>query len=342
MVHGGDIYRNKVNLDFSVNVNPLGVPGAVEQALTQAVQHCSAYPDLSAGALKQSIAKMTGVQTDYILCGNGASELFMAIMHALKPKKTMIPMPSFFGYEHAALGAESEIMPVLMSEADGFCLPDNLEQQLTPDIDLIILANPNNPVGNMIERDRLEHLIRDCREKDIIVVVDECFIEFTGKEAIHSLKKVIQEHPNLIVVRAFTKIFAIPGVRLGYLFCQNDRLLGKIGRQLPEWNLSVFAQAAGVAACEVTDYREKTVKVVSAERTYLTAQLEKAGFTVYPSEANYLLFYTEHPLYEALLEKHILIRDCSNYHGLKKGYYRIAVKTHEENIRLIKAMRQHQ
>ena len=338
MIHGGDIYRNEVKLDFSVNVNPLGIPAGVAQAMSQAVGLCSHYPDIRAEVLKCSIEGMTGVGREAIVCGNGASELFLAIAHALKPRKTAIPVPSFFGYEYAATAAGSEIVPTVMSTKDQFCLTEDLFRNLNDDVDLMILANPNNPVGNLIPRASLERLIEVCLKKNIVVVVDECFIEFTGKEEMHSLKHAISEYPNLIVVRAFTKIFAIPGVRLGYLFCQSSTLRNAIERQLPEWNLSVFAQAAGVAACDEHDYLARTVTWLQQERAYLAGQFSRAGIRVFPSEANFVLIQTELPLYEELLKRKILIRDCSNFRGLEKGFFRIAVKRHEENEELLQAI----
>lgn len=338
MIHGGDIYRNEVKLDFSVNVNPLGVPARVAQAMSQVVGLCSRYPDIRAEALKCSIEGMTGVDRESILCGNGASELFLVIMHALKPRKTAIPVPSFFGYEYAATAAGSEIVPMAIPAKDQFCLTEDLFQDIDEDVDLLILANPNNPVGNLIPRESLERLIEVCHKKNIVVVADECFIEFTGKEETHSLKHAISAYPNLIVVRAFTKIFAIPGVRLGYLFCQNLMLRNAIERQLPEWNLSVFAQAAGVAACKESDYLGQTVRWLQQERAYLAEQLRQVGIRVFPSETNFILVQSELPLHEELLKRRILIRDCSNFRGLENGFFRIAVKSHEENKELLRVI----
>lgn len=352
MVHGGDIYRNQVELDFSVNINPLGIPAGIKEALRTAVKDCIRYPDLRSEELKKKLEESTGIDRMDILCGSGASELFLAIMHAVRPDRTIIPVPSFWGYEHAARAAECRICHVQMRPEDGFCLREELLwQKLRQESfgqenglrgehfrEVLFLANPNNPVGNLLSRERLAHILTECRKRNIIAVVDECFIEFTGKEETHSLKTLIKKYPNLIVVRAFTKIYAIPGVRLGYLFCGNRELLGAIEKQLPEWNLSVFAQAAGIAACREIHYKNQTAEYVKRERTYLTGELKRAGINVYPSEAGYLLLYTECPLYVALLEKKILIRDCSNFRGLHTGFYRIAVKTHEENKQLIQAV----
>lgn len=332
-LHGGDIYRNHVNLDFSVNVNPLGVPEAVEAALYEAIEHCSRYPDISAEKLKNAVRGMLTVPKEYLLFGNGASELFMAIIHGIKPKKVVIPVPSFYGYEYASEAADGEILYYETKEGNDFCLQEDFLSVLTDDVDALFLANPNNPTGNLMSRERLRAVLAHCKEKEIYVILDECFIEFCGKEC--SMLREIDEFSNLILIRAFTKIFSIPGVRLGYLVCSNPLLLEKIGRQLPEWNISGFAQAAGCACAMQTAFVEKTVVYVEKERQFLETGLKRAGFKVFPSNANFLLIYGEQSLYDRLLEKGILIRDCENFKGLSKGFYRIAVKSRKENEDLL-------
>ena len=148
----------------------------------------------------------------------------------------------------------------------------------------------------------------------------------------------IERFPNLILVRAFTKIFAIPAVRLGYLVCSNPLLSEKIGRQLPEWNLSGFAQAAGYECAMQAAFVEKTVAYIEKERQFLESGLTQAGCRVFPGKANFLLIYSEQPLYDRLLEKGILIRDCENFRGLSKGFYRIAIKSRNENEALLRAI----
>lgn len=268
------------------------------------------------------------------MCGNGASELFVAVVHAIKPGKIVIPVPSFYGYEKAANVTEAEVSYYEMKERDGFCLTEVFLQELQEDVDLLFLANPNNPVGNTIEDMLLEKICDRCRERKITVVIDECFLEFTRKKGFFETHSM-QEYPNVIIVKAFTKLYAIPGVRLGFLFCGSQNKTGQIFNQLPEWNISIIAEAAGRAALDETEYCNKTISYIGKERAYLTAELEKLGIKVYPGEADFLLIKTERQLYNDLLKKKILIRDCSNYRGLRTGYYRIAVKTHEENEKLI-------
>lgn len=340
MIHGGDIYRNQVVLDFSVNVNPLGIPDTVRQALHDAAERCEAYPDIQAEGLRRAVSDMLQVKKEWLLFGNGASELFMAVVHALRPKQVVIPVPSFYGYEYAANAAAADIHYYFMKEEDGFLPGEALFSVLDEKRDLLFLANPNNPTGRRLEREYLLRLLRYCRGKKITVVLDECFIEFC--EGQESVIDVIAEFPNVILIRAFTKIFSIPGVRLGYLVCSDQNLCQKVKQQLPEWNVSVFAQMAGTACAKEAEFRLKTAGYIAGERKLLTERLKCAADSfsckIYPGSANFILLYCAYPLYERLLERGILIRDCSNFKGLGEGYYRIAVRTREENERLWKVI----
>ncbi len=346
-IHGGDIYSRQIRLDFSVNGNPLGMPDAAAQALREAIQHVGEYPDITAVTLMEAVSFMLSAQSgreipkEYLLFGNGASELFLAIMHALKPENIVIAVPSFYGYEYVAKAADSHIKYVYLSEETAFCPGKELLQALTADTDLLFLANPNNPTGQLLGREYLRELLEHCRQQGIIVVLDECFIEFceTDREQPKSLLGKIDQYENLLLVRAFTKSFAMPGVRLGYLVCSNEGLREKIRRQLPEWNLSVFAHRAGiVCAGQAEQYLQDTVEYVKTERAYLREGLEALGIRVVSGEADFLLLYTTQPIYGRLLAKGILIRNCENFRGLGVGYYRIAVKKHEENELLLREL----
>lgn len=363
-IHGGDVYRNKVRFDFSSNINPLGLDSEIESALNKSVASCTRYPDIEYRKLRETIARMEGCPSEWVMCGNGASELFLAIVHALHPAKTLIPVPSFYGYERAALAGGSELCFYQMNREDDFQLTEEIYPALTEDLDLLFLANPNNPVGNRIAPELLGEILDCCRRKHITVVLDECFYDFLLNRKKESILCYAAQFPELIVVKAFTKIYAIPGVRLGYLVCADAEKREPIALQLPEWNLSTFAQAAGIAAAEAVPYRRKTPEYVAKERDFLVKGLQKiahselldpceqkerpvsekdiAAFprlTVYPAEANFLMLHTDYPLSDALLREGILIRDCSNFRGLGKGYYRIAVRTRAENEALLRTIK---
>ncbi len=356
MIHGGDIYRNQVQLDFSVNTNPLGMPVSVKKALQEAVEKSGNYPDIRSEGLAKAVAAWGGFREEMLVFGNGASELLLAIVHAERPEKILIPVPSFYGYEKAAKASGGEVIYWNLRKEDSYCLTKDFLEVLREDISMVFLANPNNPVGNLIEPRLLETVAKTCRDKGIILVLDECFIELAGKEKTHSLAGKLEDYPNVIILRAFTKLFAMPGVRLGYLICEK-KLGERIKKHLPEWNLSVFAQEAGAAAAAERGFVEQSSAYIETERQYLTEILEKQGFFVYPGEADFLFFSTcgkneskkekntdfwkqDIPLYDLLLERGILIRDCGNFRSLQKGYYRIAVKSREENKTFAKILQE--
>lgn len=353
LVHGGDIYRQDVELDFSVNGNPCGMPGGVKEALHRAVDQCWHYPDPQAEELRGKLAERLQVSKENLMVGNGASELFPAIVRAIAPRKTVIPVPSFGGYEYAVSARTGDNFYYPLREENGFALTEEILSVLDDQTELLFLAQPNNPVGNLAEEALLEQILTYCRKKGIYVVLDECFLALCeGGEAL-SLVQRIEEYPNLLVVRAFTKTFAMPGVRLGYVVCSDTELLTRVRRQLAEWNVSIPAQAAGIAALEEQAYLQESVEQIKLWRKQLAAGLEALGFRVYSGETNFVFFRWEQEpkrgseqdpvqgyLYRALLERKILIRDCSNYRGLDAGYYRAAVRTKEENDRLLQALQE--
>lgn len=344
-IHGGDIYDKQIQLDFSVNINPLGIPERVEEAIYKSVRQCVHYPQINAQTLCEETGRMLGISSENLIFGNGASELFMAMIHALKPQKILIPVPSFYGYEHAAMAAEGEVVFYETKKEEKFLLTERFFKALDADIDLLFLANPNNPTGALLDRDFLIKILDICREKEIVVVADECFIDFC--ENGYSLLGETENYRNLIVVQAFTKIFSIPGVRLGYLVCSNENILLEIQRHLPEWNTSIAAQAAGMACIKEPDFIKETRVYVKKERQFLETELRKAGFTVYSGQADFILIYDDKSLhkgkslYDYLLQRGILIRDCQSFRGLSKGYYRIAVKKHDENVILLQEIQEY-
>ena len=260
----------------------------------------------------------------------------MAVVHGIKPKKTVIPVPSFYGYEYAAKAVQTEILFYALKEENCFCVTEELTSVLAEDAELLFLANPNNPNGGLMDKKLIKTLMRYCKEKGIYVVLDESFIAFSGDG--FSMLSEIEEFDNLLLIGSFTKILSIPGVRLGYLVCKNRKLLAEIARQLSEWNLSCFAQEAGCICAKQTAFIRQTEQYIAKERQFLEEGLREKGFVVFPSKTNFILFYSQEPLYERLLEKGILIRDCSNFRGLRQGFYRIAVRSREENEILLRAI----
>lgn len=341
-MHGGDVYRNNIHFDFSVNLNPLGVPSEVQWVLTEAALHANKYPDILHEELIKSTSEIFDLLEDYIVYGNGASEIIMAICHNLMPKSAMLVSPCFLGYEHCILGAapHCEIIYHRLKEEDDFTLnEDILDSIMENKPKLLFLTNPNNPNGKLIEADLLEKIVDCCEKAGTILVLDECFLPLTGREKELSLAYKIRSYKSVIVVRAFTKTFAIPGVRLGYAICSKKLYVEGIKNHLPEWNLSIFAQMAGAECLKHMDYIREAVELINEERAYLTKELKELGLKVFSSDANFIMLKAKQDdLMKKLLDYGILIRDCSDYEGLGHGFYRVAIKQHNENSGLVSAL----
>ena len=340
-MHGGDIYRNSINFDFSVNINPLGVPAEVQWVLTEAALHANKYPDIVHESLISDTAEIFDVSKDNIVYGNGASEIIMAICHALNPKKVLLLAPSFSGYEYCIKGAnpKCKISYYHLLEENNFQVYHSLLERIIVDKpNLVFLTNPNNPNGKLVDGDFLKEIVDICEKQGTYLVVDECFLPLTGRDDL-SVAFNIQKHKYLISLRAFTKTFAIPGVRIGYAVFAKKALANAVKSHLPEWNISIFAQMAGVECLKHKEHIAAAVDLIKVERDFLINGLSRLGCKVYESDANFILFKSNIlDLKEQLLAYSILIRDCSDYKGLDKGFYRIAVKKHNENEGLLTAL----
>ena len=337
-VHGGNIYTYKNCLDFSANCNPLGTPESVKQAVRDSLEYMKDYPQVGYAPLKKAIAEYEGVASESVICGNGAAELVFSLCQAVKPKKALIPVPTFAEYEQALLAAGCEVFYYPLSEENGFRLTEDFLQVLTGEIDMVFLCNPNNPTGVLTERDLLIQILNRCKEKQIFLVVDECFLDFVEEAEAFELKEMTELYSNLFLLKAFTKRYAIPGLRLGYGICQNKELLEKMEQAVQPWNVSVPAQAAGIAALEEDAYVRRAKALIREEKAYLRKELIRLGMKCYASEANYIFFRGEKGMCEGCRRQGILIRDCQNYPGLSEGFYRVAVRTRNENKKLIEGI----
>lgn len=341
-MHGGNIYGNEIEYDFSVNLNPLGPPKSVRDALAAALNHVEEYPDPEYRELRRGLANYWQLAEEQLVPGNGASELIPVIIRTLSPKSCMVTAPCYSGYETAlnAAAPSCRIHRIPLRAEDDFTLPENICQEIARvKPNLLILTNPNNPNGKRISANRLREIVDACRTAGTVLLVDECFLALSGGDEDSLIHCIRSEALPAVVLRAFTKTFAIPGVRLGYAVCSAPTA-ERIRRELPEWNLSVFAQYTGTVAGGTSGYLAASVEVIAREREFLSEELEKLGFRVFPSDANYILFQSrDRELHQKLLDKGILIRDCRDYHGLTAGFYRTAVRTHRENTALLQCLR---
>lgn len=331
--HGGDIYRHKVRLDYSANLNPYGTPPFVKEAIIKASECLYQYPDPYCEELRQAIAKKENVPMEFIFCGNGAAELIFSYATATKQRKVLIVAPTFCEYAQSLYGQNTEIDYYYLREEQGFTLCEDILDNITREHDTIYLCNPNNPTGKCVSYDLLQKILMKCREYEVRLFVDECFLEWVSGATSFALK--CKEYPNLFVLKAFTKSYGMAGVRLGYAICSDYKLYQKMSETSQTWNVSTCAQLAGIAACKSEDFFLQAKMHIERERTRLIQCFKECNVSVLEGEANFLLLKSDLNLYEKLLERGILIRDCSNFIGLTKGYYRIAVKSKEENDILI-------
>ncbi len=337
-VHGGDVYKNRVTLDFSANVNPFGTPEPVKAAIRAAAEAVSRYPDPYCLQLRERLSALYGVSPDAILCGNGAAELIFSFASALRPKTALLPVPSFAEYETAlcAAGVAPTFYPLLRE--NGFALTEDVLGAITADTGVLLLCSPNNPTGRSVEKGLLLRILDRCRETGTWLFLDECFQDLTDGDKAFSLIGALREEDRVLILRAFTKTYGMAGVRLGYAISKHGGLLSAMSEATQPWNVSTVAQQAGLAALECRDWARQARALFKTEKAYLTRALTALGVSVLPGDANYLLLSGVPGLYERLLEKGILVRDCGNYRGLERGDVRIAVRTHEENAALVAAI----
>lgn len=333
--HGGDCYANAgISLDFSINVNPLGTPEAAKRAVMAQPDAFARYPDPRCRALRDALARRHGVAPENILCGNGASDLIFRMCACLQPRRALTLAPTFSEYERPAKLFGGEVREHRLREADGFAPTGELLSALTRDIELFFLCNPNNPTGRLASPEVLRRVAAACAENGTLLMADECFIEFTDGD---SLLPLLGAYPNLVILRAFTKFHGLAGLRLGYLL-GDAALLGRIEAFGPAWSVSAAAQAAGLAALAEPGWDERTRSAVRAERAFMEAGLAALGMTVFPSDANFLLFKSPVPLFEPLKARGILVRDCRNFTGLDERFTRVGLKARKDNAALLRAI----
>ncbi len=340
--HGGDIYSNVDCLDFSANINFLGMPAAVRNAVINSIDKCVHYPDVRMTELKSAISEREQLDLDYIICGNGAAELIYAVTAAVKPKKALIFAPSFHEYEQSLANANAELMVFELKEENSFLFGEKEETKflnmIDSNTDIVFICNPNNPTGILTDRTIIERILARCERNNSLLVVDECFLDFVDNKELFSMRDFVSKSKNIFVLKAFTKIFAMPGLRLGYGLCSDSYLIKKIKNILQPWNVSVPAQAAGVVASGLKHFEKETLDALLTEKRYLLNAFDLKGIRVYGSAANFLFFKEDVDFGKKMRSENILVRDCSNYRGLQSGFYRIAVRSHSENKEFINCL----
>lgn len=349
--HGGDIYSSDLVdkkmeiLDFSANINPLGLPEGVKNALINAVDDCINYPDPFCRELRNAIAEKLQLSeaggAKAVYCGNGAADVLFRLFQTIKPAGTLLTAPSFSDYAKAAEASGSHIEYHYLLEENNFTVDASIIDSINEkDINMLVLCSPNNPTGQLINPELLHEILRLSAEKGIYLLVDECFLDFVEEGERYSLVSELPQYKNLIVLKAFTKTHGMPGVRLGYCLSSDEELLEKVRECGQDWNVSTLAQAGGMAALAEDAYMEKSLILLKNERDFMLQCLKDMGMKIYGSAADFIFFYSPYPetMDAFLRERGILIRNCSNYPGLKQGFYRVAIKKHRHNEKLCTIM----
>ena len=342
--HGGDVLTAQARyggpvLDCSANLNPLGMPPQVGEAAAAAAAQAAPYPDPLCRALRAAIAAHDGVAPEQVLCGSGAAELIFRLAFALRPRRALVTAPTFSEYEGALSSAGCAVARHLLRRERNFDVDEGLLEAIGPDTELVFLCTPNNPTGRLIDQELLLAAADKCRGLGAVLAVDECFLPLACGGP--GLAPWLVEYPNLLLLRAFTKSYAMAGLRLGYALCADTALLERMSAGGPPWSVSTPAQAAGLAALtQCPHWPEKARAFLERERPALAEGLSALGLDVVPGQANYLLFRAAGTadLKESMLTQGVLIRSCANYHGLGEDWYRVCVGPTEQNRRLLAAL----
>jgi len=347
LLHGGNIYDDNIQqlhreagmelLDFSANINPLGIPESVRRAVTEALDKSQHYPDPLCRSLKTALAEEYGLKSEYFICGNGGADLIYRLAYALKPKKALLTAPTFAEYEEALKQTGTKCVYYRMQE--DLQIREEILEHMQGDLDVMFLCNPNNPTGLLTDQKLLLRILKKAEQKNILLVLDECFLDFTGQEE-RSLIPYAEQYAGLFILKSFTKMYAMPGIRLGYGISRDHELLRKMEAAGQCWGVSVLASEAGIAALGEKAYKKEAIELVRRERSFLKRELEALGLKVWDGQADYLFFRAPgiRDLYERLLPHGILIRRCANYRGLDETFYRVAVKGHGANLKLLEGL----
>ncbi len=351
--HGGNIYKiarqnshTSEYLDYSANINPLGLAESVRSAIIDGIDSIIHYPDTEGFALKQAIAKHYRIDRNTITLGNGAVELMYVLGHVIRPRRVLTVAPAFSEYERTAEICDAPICYLPLTESNGFRVDAETAVRELMAGDLIFLGNPNNPTGTMMSRDDLIPIIKKAKNCGAIVAVDESFIDFVEDGEDYTVRYLTTDYDNLVVFHSLTKFYAIPGLRLGFtVSCSALRAKLEWGKD--PWNVNSLAQIAGCVALSDTVYQERSRALVRKEKNdlYRMVQTIEGLEPFYPS-VNFMLIkitkkgLTAEKVKQMMAEKEqILIRDCSKYEGLSDAFIRVAVKNHEQNMRLIEGLK---
>ena len=344
-LHGGNIYKLKREkgievLDYSANINPLGLSDRLKEAVIENLSCLEQYPDPDYLEMKEVIAKHNKIDAENIIVGNGATEIMFLYAKNLKPKKVLIISPTFAEYERALKTIDCEVDYFQLKEEEDFILNiPRLKKTLDNKYDLLVMCNPNNPTGKFIDKLILDDLATSCKNKGISILLDEAFIEFVDGSVDRSL--VEYKHKNVFIVRALTKFFAIPGLRLGYGITFDSKLKEKIEGNREPWSVNAIAELATKALLEDREYITKSENWIKEEKCFMYKELEKIeGIKPFITETNFILVKLMNGMRveefrQKMISLGVLVRDASNFNYLDDKYFRLAIKDRVNNVKVL-------
>ncbi len=342
-----NMFFQKACIDFSTLINFLEVPDAVMKAARGGLTAAMQKTEKNAATLEECIAAWDDVQPEHVFCGSGASEVVRSLLQALKPKHILIPAPGGEEFQRAFSLAGCTVHYYYAKADEDFCISlDDFCKQITEDIDAVFLCNPNNPTAVLYDRTFVEAVLKQCQEAHALLVLDECLLDFVEDAGQYTMKSK-EASESLFIVKDFTKMFALPGIRIGYGLCTDrlllDKMRGAVSQNvLPGAGLSAVSIAAGTACTKEREFVQKTVTETAAERAWLLQELKRLGMAWMKGAANFIFFASRPRMHVFSILHGIMLRDCSSLEGLHEGYYRIAVRSRAENEKLIEVLRQWQ
>lgn len=349
--HGSDIekisacyhIKKEAIVNFAGNVNPLGLPASVKEAVATHADLFSSYPDREYLSLRNVLSNYCDVPADYILPGNGSSELIALLIEARAPKHTLILGPTYSEYSRELTFSRSTQDYYHLQETSDF-RPDleDLFHTLSDGYDFLIICNPNNPTSSAIFRDELKELLAFCKRKNIFVMIDETYVEFAPDISAITAVPLTKQFSNLMVLRGVSKFYAAPGMRFGYGITGNSEFLKTMREKQIPWSLNSLGAFAGEMLFQDHDYYQQTRNLILSERQKMYETIKKLPtFKIYPAYANFLLVkilkdgVTSFDVFERCIQKGLMIRDCSSFQCLEGEYVRFCIQMPEENQRLL-------
>lgn len=354
MIHGGDVYtdgilKGKELLDYSSNINPLGVPESFKKNIHKSLNALVRYPDIQYRELKTCLGEYLDTDTKNIFLGNGAAEILDLCECSLK--NIVICAPSFSEYELNAKkwGINIDYSYLIERKTNKYHKSYVLDYDYKDILkklecnEGLIIANPNNPNGSLIDKEEFKEILKYSEDHNKIIIIDEAFIEFASREY-ESFVSEVENYKCLMVVRALTKFYGMPGIRFGYGITSNHELKSKLEERQNPWNINVFAEEAAKIVIFDEEYISKTYNWLEEERTHFEEKLNQVEVLekVYSTNGNYFLCQSKlsaQDIYERMKSKGILVRKADNYEGLSSNHIRIALKDRENNRKFLEAIK---